>query len=287
LSTADVPAVPTVPDLLADATRQLAAAGVDSPRVDAELLLAAAAGVPRSRLLTLRSLPAEVRGRYAAWIARRRDREPVQHIIGTAPFRRIELAVGPGVFVPRPETELLVDAVLPHLRPLAAPLVFDLCAGTGALALAIADEVPGATVVAVEASPPAFDWLVRNSADRGSVVTLLGDVRDPALLREYAERADAVVANPPYVPDDVAVEAEVRADPHEAIFAGPDGMEILPAVAQRAAELLRPGGVFAVEHHDTQGEAVAQLLTRDGRWSDVADHADLAGRPRFATARRG
>jgi release factor glutamine methyltransferase len=277
---------PSVSDVLADATRELATAGVASPRVDAELLLAAASGVPRGRLLTLRSLPADVLARFAAWIVRRGDREPVQHIVGTAPFRRIELAVGPGVFIPRPETELLVDAVLPHLRGLAAPLVFDLCAGTGALALAIADEVPAATVVAVEAAPAAFDWLVRNATDRASVLPLRGDVRDPALLREYAERADAVVANPPYVPDDVAVEAEVRADPAEAVFAGPDGMAILPAVAQRAAELLRSGGRFAVEHDDTQGASVAELLSRDGRWCDVAEHADLAGRPRFATARR-
>ena len=273
-------------DVLAAGTRQLAAAGVTTPRVDAELLLAAAAGVPRGRLLSQRSLPGDVLERYVAWVARRGNREPVQHITGTAPFRRIELAVGPGVFVPRPETELLVDAVLPHLRALRAPLVFDLCAGTGALALAIADEVPDATVVAVEASPAAFAWLIRNVAGRASVVMVLGDVRDPGVLREYTGRADAVVANPPYVPDDVAVAAEVHADPPEAVFAGQDGMAILPAVAQRAAELLRPGGWFAVEHDETHGAAVEELLAQDGRWSDVADHADLAGRPRFATARR-
>jgi release factor glutamine methyltransferase len=277
--------VPDVRALLAAATEGLAAAGVSSPRVDAELLLAAAARTPRSRLLTIRELPAPVANRYHEWVARRAGREPLQHIVGTAPFRRIEVTVGPGVFIPRPETELLVDAVLPVLRAVDRPLAFDLCAGSGALALALEDEVPGATVVAVESSEEAVGWLRRNVVGR-LVTVVAGDVRDPEVVAAYRGRADAVVANPPYVPDDVEVEPEVHADPPAAVFAGPDGLAVLPAVAERAAELLRPGGWFAVEHHDTQGSAGAELLRRDGRWADVARHADLSGRPRYITARR-
>jgi release factor glutamine methyltransferase len=277
--------VPDVRALLAVATDRLAAAGVSTPRVDAELLLAAAAHTPRGRLLTLGELPAAVADRYQEWVARRGCREPLQHIVGTAPFRRIEVAVGPGVFLPRPETELLVDAVLPVLRAVDRPLAVDLCAGSGALAVALADEVPGAAVVAIESSDEALGWLRPNIAGRPLTV-VAGDVRDPAIVAAYRGRAHAVVANPPYVPDDVAVGPEVRGDPSVAVFAGSDGMAILPAVAVRAAELLRPGGCFAVEHHDTQGAAVVELLNRDGRWTDVADHRDLAGRPRYTTARR-
>lgn len=271
--------------MLAAAADRLAAAGVPNPRVDAELLLCAVLGVPRTQLLTMREVSAAALDRYTEWVARRAAREPLQHIVGTAPFRHLELAVGPGVFVPRPETELVVDAVLDQLRTVPAPLAVDLCAGSGALALALAAEVPAATVVAVEAAPAAFGWLQRNAAG-SRVRAVQADVRDEDALREYAARADAVVANPPYVPHGVAVQPEVRADPPEAVFAGPDGLALLPAVIDRAAQLLRPGGWLAVEHHDTHGDAVLDLLARDGRWLDASDHADLSGRPRYATARR-
>lgn len=271
--------------LLAGATRRLAAAGVPTPRVDAELLLADLAGVPRARLITLDDVPGPVAAAYDARIARRTAREPLQHITGRAPFRHLMLQVGPGVFVPRPETELLVDAVLPHLRGLAHPSVVDLCAGSGALALAVADEVPGARVVAVEASDAAAHWLARNAA--GTPVRLIvGDVRDPELLVALYGHVDAVVSNPPYVPLAVEVDPEVRADPAEAVFAGADGLDLMSTVVERAAALLRPGGVLALEHDDAHAAAVPALLARDGRWDGVADHADLAGRPRYATARR-
>ena len=271
--------------VLAAATQRLAAAGVSSPRVDAELLLAAVLDVPRSRLLAQHDVPDTALDRYTAWLDRRVAREPLQHIVGTAPFRHLELAVGPGVFVPRPETELLVDAVLPHLRRCPAPLALDLCAGSGALALALAAELPAAIVVAVESARPALDWLHRNAAG-SRVIAVQADVHDPDALRDYIGRADVVVSNPPYVPDDVPIAPEVRADPPDAVFAGSDGLALLPAVISRAAELLRPGGWLAVEHHDTHGPAVLDLLTRDDCWADAADHRDLADRPRYATARR-
>lgn len=276
--------------LLAEAAARLAVAGVSSPRVDAELLLAAVLGVPRSRLLTVGEVPASAAGTYAEHVARREAREPMQHITGTAPFRHLVLRVGPGVFVPRPETELLVDAVLPHLHSIDEPLVIDLCAGSGALALAIADEVPRARAVAVERSPAAVRWLTRNAA--GTTVTIrCGDVRDPELLRPLYGQADVVVANPPYVPlpptaAPGCVDPEVLADPPEAVFAGADGLEIMPAVLSRAALLLKPGGVLAVEHDDTHAIAVPALLAADAHWSCVTEHHDLAGRPRYTLACR-
>ena len=274
-----------VRSLLSEATARLRAAGVESPRVDAELLLAALLDVPRNRLRTLDDVPAPVAAAFGEHVARRAAREPLQHITGVAPFRHLVLAVGPGVFIPRPETELLVDAVLPHLRSLGAPVVVDLCAGSGALALSIAAELPGSQVLAVEASEDALAWLRRNAAGT-NVEVVAADVRDPEALRAWHGCVDAVVCNPPYVPGTAEVGTEVRADPPGAVFAGADGLELMSTVSSLAADLLRPGGILAVEHDDTHGSAVPALLARDGRWTDVVDHEDLAGRARYATGRR-
>lgn len=275
--------------LLVDGTARLAAAGIATPRVDAELLLTELLDVPRSQLITLDHVPESVAGEYEQWVARRAAREPLQHITGRAPFRTLMLAVGPGVFVPRPETELLVDAVLSELTSLEAPRVVDLCAGSGALALAIAAEVPAARVVAVEKSAAALRYLAGNASGT-SVQVVAGDIADPELLRPLDGTVDVVVSNPPYVPESTAVDPEVRADPPEAVFAGPDGLSLLPAVVTCAALLLRDGGLLAVEHDDSHGGRdggpIAHLLRADGRFADVADHPDLSGRPRFATARR-
>lgn len=271
--------------LLAEAAERLRTAGVDSARVDAELLLAALLDRPRSGLLTLDEVTDSVARTYGEWVTRRVSREPLQHITGTAPFRNLVLDVGRGVFVPRPETELLVDAVLPHLRSIQAPAVVDLCAGSGALGLAIADEVPGARVVAVEAAQSAARWLTGNAAGT-SVRVLIGDVRDPELLQPLYGRVDAVVSNPPYVPLPTDVAPEVLADPREAVFAGIDGLDLMATVAARAAALLRSGGVFACEHDDTHATSVPALLGRDERWTGIVDHDDLSGRPRYVTARR-
>lgn len=269
--------------MLAEATARLRAAGVDSPRADAELLLAAALQVSRGRLLTLQDVSPRVFREFHESVQRRAARVPLQHITGVAPFRHIELAVGDGVFVPRPETELLVDAVLPHLRGIDGPVVVDLCAGSGALALALADEVPGARVIAVEWAPSAIRWLTANTADTG-VEVVHGDVRAPTLLAGWTGRVDAVVANPPYVPSTTDVATEVRADPPEAVFAGADGLDLLPAVIDCAARLLRSGGVFALEHDDTHGDAAPALLVSDGRWTAIAARSDLSERPRYVVA---
>ena len=271
--------------LLTAAAARLRAAGVASSRVDAELLLAHCLGVDRSRLPLVDAVPAAAETRFAAALARRVRREPLQHIVGRAPFRHVELAVGPGVFIPRPETELLVDAVLPTLRATGAPVAVDLCAGSGALALAVADEVPGSHGYAVERSAAALHWLRRNTAGTG-VEVVAADVRDPALLAGLRATADAVLCNPPYVPAAVPVEPEVRADPAEAVFAGADGLELMPAVLARAAELLRPGGVVAIEHDDTHGESLPHLLAVHGAWRDIIAHRDLAGLARYVTAMR-
>ena len=269
---------------LADATARLRDAGVESARVDAEVLLAHCLGVERSRLSTVDGVDEAVRRDFVALVERRAAREPLQHICGSAPFRHLDVAVGPGVFVPRPETELLVDAVLPALAAVTAPIVVDLCAGSGALALSIAREVPGATVYAVELLPDALAWLERNAGTEIAVVA--GDLTDPTLLVQLNGRVDVVVSNPPYVPLGTDVEPEVRADPAQAVFAGADGLALMPAVIARAAALLRPGGALAVEHDATHGESVPHLLRSADAWRDVADHRDLAGTPRYATAVR-
>ena len=271
--------------LLADAARRLDAAGVASPRVDAEYLLAHCTGVPRSRLPLLSDVSAAQSAAFELALRRRERREPLQHLLGTVAFRHIELVVGPGVFVPRPETELLVDAVLAKLRTIEHPVVVDLCAGSGAIALAVADEVDGARVIAVERDPAALEWLRRNSDGTG-VTVVCGDVADPGLLPELHGRVHAVLCNPPYVPAAMPVEAEVLADPRGAVFAGADGLALMPAVIDRAAELLTSGAVVAIEHDDTHGTALPGLLRADGRWAEIDDHLDLAGRPRYVTATR-
>lgn len=271
--------------LLITATERLQAAGVASPRVDAELLLSHVLGVPRSRLLTVSSVHPSVVVTFDRLLGRRAKREPLQHILGRAPFRHLMLAVGPGVFIPRPETELLVDEALNFLRGSEAPLVVDLCSGSGALALSVAAECPGSRVIAVEREPDALTWLRRNAA-RTAVTVVEGDATDPELLAELRGTVDVVLANPPYVPAAAIVDAEVRADPAAAVFGGADGLAVVPHVIRRAAEWLRPGGLFATEHELSQGEVVPELLRMDGRWRDIAGHRDLTDRPRYTTALR-
>ena len=282
------PADDSLRAVLADAERELAAAGVASPRFDAESLAAHVLGVQRGHLVLKPRLDPAAERVLRVLVARRAAREPLQHLLGTAVLGPVEVAVGPGVFIPRPETELLLEWGVARLHAVASPLVVDLCTGSAALALAIAALRPDAEVHAVELDPDALAWARRNVAAHGGRVQLhASDVRASDLLPDLAGRVDLVVCNPPYVPDATPVPPEVRpGDPAVAVFGGPDGLAVIPDVVARAAALLRPGGAFAVEHDDTHAEAVPALLRAHRDLVDVAEHADLNGRPRYATARR-
>ncbi|MBV9487149.1 MAG: peptide chain release factor N(5)-glutamine methyltransferase [Frankiaceae bacterium] len=215
-------------------------------------------------------------------LAAREARTPLQHLIGTTGFRYLELAVGPGVFVPRPESELLVDTVLAALDGVSAPVVVDLCAGSGAIGLSVAHEHPSATVHLVERADDAFAWLTRNAAGHERVHLHHADLADAPPGLEG--RLDVVVSNPPYVAlhERELVDPEVRDhDPGVALWAGADGLDVIRQVADRARELLRPGGLVVVEHSDRHGE-VAPAVLREAGFLDVADHEDLTQRPRFA-----
>ena len=272
--------------VLATATKELAAAGVASPRADAELLAAHVLGVGRGRLPLIDTIRGDELRRFVALTGERAKRVPLQHLLGTAAFRHLELAVGDGVFVPRPETELLAGWGIGHTTPGAT--VVDLCSGTGAIALAVADEADPARVVAVERSPAALEFLRRNAAGVRAVEVVAGDVTDPGLLDELRGAVDVVLCNPPYVPTGTAVPPEVAEhDPAEAVFGGPDGLAVIRPVIALAAGLLRPGGVVGIEHDDRHADAVPALLRADGRFVEVTEHLDLTGRPRYATARRG
>jgi release factor glutamine methyltransferase len=278
--------------LLGDAGRRLAEAGVESPRVDAELLLAHALGVPRGRLLTLDEVAEDDAARFVALVEQRADRVPLQHLTGRAAFRFVELSVGPGVFVPRPETEQLAGWALDRLAGTDGPIVVDLGSGSGALALSIAHEHPGARVTAVERDPGAIAWTRHNAMARVAagdtpVGVVEGDMTDPALLPELDGRVIVVVSNPPYVPDDAVLPREVAEhDPPLALWGGPDGLDVVRGMLSVAARLLHAGGWLGIEHADQQGGTVPAVVRAHGSFTDVEDHPDLAGRPRFTTARR-
>ncbi len=284
-------------DLIAVAAARLRAAGVASPAYDAAELLAHALDTTRSRLPLVADVPAECAARFDALVERRAAREPLQHLTGVAFFRHVELAVGPGVFVPRPETELLAGWAIEHAAALVSRLagarpstsrcvVVDLCTGSGAIAKAIAHEVPEARVHAVELDQPAHAWAQQNLLGTG-VDLRQGDFR--TAFEDLVGTVDVVVCNPPYVPleawESVAVEARDH-DPHVALFSGDDGLDAIRALAVRAAVLLRPGGVVGVEHADVQGESAPALFAAEGSWDEVRDRRDLNDRPRFVTARR-
>jgi release factor glutamine methyltransferase len=271
--------------IVAAAADELAQAGVASPRVDAELIAAHVLEVPRGRLALIETVRPDQLHRITALVGERARRIPLQHLLGTAAFRHLELAVGDGVFVPRPETELLAGWGIE--RTAAGAVVVDLCSGTGAIALAVADESKAARVIAVERSPVALDYLRRNAIAFPSVEVVAGDVTDPGLLAAERGAVDVVLCNPPYVPDGTTVAPEVADhDPAEAVFGGADGLAVIRPVIALAATLLRPGGVLGIEHDDVHGDAVPDLLRSDGRFAEVTAHHDLTGRPRFATARR-
>lgn len=271
------------------ATALLSAAGIDSARYDAELLAAHLAGTDRGRLTLLEPPGAEFFRRYHDVVTARSRRIPLQHLIGTAAFGPVEVHVGPGVFTPRPETEAMLEWVCAQ-RLRTQPVIVDLCTGSGALAVALADHWPAARVIGIDDSDAALDYARRNV--EGTAVELVrADVTESVLLPELDRQVDMVVANPPYVPDHLASQAilepeVVQHDPPHALFGGPDGMTVIAAVVDLAGRWLRPGGLLAVEHDDTTSSSTVDLLTATELFDAIRAHQDLAGRPRFVTGRR-
>jgi release factor glutamine methyltransferase len=273
-----------------DAAEQtLAAAGITSAAVEAEQLAAHVLGIDRGRLRFAAEPGPDFYPRYQELVAARARRIPQQHLTGTAPFGPLTLHVGPGVFIPRPETEALFEwaaKTLDRERFSQAPVIVDLCTGSGALAVALARHRPDARVLAVDDSPEALQYARRNA--EGTAVRLLqADVTTPGLLPDLDATVDLLVCNPPYIPDGADLEPEVADhDPHHALFGGPDGMTVIHAVAELAGRWLRPGARMAVEHDDSTSDATVDALARTGKLRDVQPHRDLAGRPRFVTAVR-
>lgn len=267
------------------ATAVLAAAGIESARWDAEELAAHIAGIERGRLRFAEPVHDEFFAQYRAVITARSQRVPLQHLIGTVSFGPVTLQVGPGVFIPRPETEAVLAWAMAQQLPVR-PVIVDACTGSGALAVALARHWPAARVFGIDASASALAYARRNVG--GAAIELVrADVTMPGLLSELDGRVDLVVANPPYIPDGSVLAPEVADyDPRDALFGGPDGMRVISAVAGLAGRWLRPGGVFAVEHDDTTSIVTMELLAGTEFFDDIVARRDLAGRPRFVTARR-
>ncbi|KTR87148.1 peptide chain release factor N(5)-glutamine methyltransferase [Leucobacter chromiiresistens] len=289
---------PRTDALLGEVRQRLDDGGVADPATDAELLLAHVLGVTRGRVQALavmrEPLAPEAVAAVRELAEERARRIPLQHLTGRAPFRSIELAVGPGVFVPRPETEIVAQFAIDALQsvPDPEPLAVDLCTGSGALALALAHEVPSARVWAVELSAEARAWAERNIAEWGDgrVALVAGDATALSAIPELGPlvgRVHVVVSNPPYVPSGmVPRDPEVRDhDPQLALYGGVDGLDVVRSISRSARELLVPGGAVVIEHAESQGRAIREVLTADG-WRAAATHPDLTGRDRVTTALR-
>lgn len=285
-----MPSVSLAAVLRASATR-LADAGVPDPLVDAELLIAhvreQSRGEVQAAAIRGDALSEVERDAVENLISRRAAREPLQHLTGRAPFRHLELQVGPGVFVPRPETEIVVqfaiDALLNDAS--ASPIGIDLGTGSGAIAMAMATEVPHARIFAAELSPDAFVWAAKNTASAENLTLVNADLADA--FRDLDGTASVVISNPPYVPDEaIPRDPEVRLfDPKMALYGGADGLDIVRILSKRGQELLHSGGLLVLEHGELQGQAIRDILTQDG-WRAAATHRDLTQRDRATTALR-
>jgi len=279
-----------IKELLRQAKSQLDDSGIS--QVDAEHLLAHCLGVSRMDLhnpvileSTLATIVDEqtIEETFVTLVERRIGFEPLQYLTGTAPFRHLEIEVGPGVLVPRPESELLVEAVLQHISNMEGIVsVVDLGAGSGALSLAVATEAENARVIAVEKSPEAIFWLKKNVSRIDEKVRIVeGDVSDVLI----GVKCDLVIANPPYIPDDQVLPRDVAGfEPHIALFGGPTGIEIPREFIAAAARLLKSGGVLVIEHTEEQGLVIAAELALD--FENVVLHHDLNDRPRWSSAVR-
>lgn len=283
----------TLAEIRASAVEALDAAGIATPSVDAELLIGHSLGVSRGEVQAKAVMGTAVSEQDAAAIAeavrRRAAREPLQHITGRAPFRSLELAVGPGVFVPRPETEQVVQFAIDalHAAAVPSPIAVDLGSGSGAIALAMATEVPRTRVYAAENSPDAFVWTRRNFDECGAENATLQLIDLAEAFSGLDGTVDVVISNPPYIPAGaIPRDEEVRLyDPPHALYGGDDGLDVVRSVSQRALGLLHGGGLLVLEHGEEQAGSISALLAADG-WTAIASHRDLLGRDRATTAVR-
>lgn len=289
-------------DVLQDLTVQLADAGVDSSAHDATELLLAATGMSQTDLFLARREPATdeaALSRAEELASRRAAREPLQHILGSAPMMGLELAVGKGVFVPRPETELLAEWGINRLQEwqsvgVAVPKVVDLCTGSGALALSLADACPSASIAAVEIDDRALSWAAKNLTalqekwnPLRQVELRQGDATTAdSLLAPWLGQVHVLVSNPPYVPLSTSVSPEVKADPHHAVFGGEDGLDVIRPMIDAISNLLIDGGWVGIEHDDDSGADVAGLFAASGKFESIETYQDFAGRDRFTVAQR-
>lgn len=278
-----------ISEALEQATDRLSAAGVLSPSVDSEILCAHVMNVSRSELTTLlvlgQALTSSQLKDFLAMLARREKREPLQHITGLAPFRHLELEVGPGVFVPRPETEQVVSIAIEKMQKIQNPVIVDLCSGSGAITISLSTEIPGAKVYGVELSEEAFSFLKRNFLKYGLDQNLLRNQDLGTVFEELKSTVDLVVSNPPYIPNQaVPIDLEVQLyDPKLALYGGDDGLDVIRQISARAQYLLKPGGALLLEHADTQAVSVGELLLAEG-WQGVSSSKDLAGKDRMTFA---
>lgn len=274
-------------ELLTRGSELLASVGIQSAEVDAQLLVAHVLGISKGELQAKLFLDPEVSEveEIEALFRKRSERIPLQHLTGVAYFRNLTLEVGPGVFIPRPETEGVAELAIQMLRAVPGdPIAVDLCTGSGAIAISMATEVPNAKVYAWELNPESEPWLQKNL--RGNVELIMGDIADDhERFAELQGSVDVVISNPPYIPTwAIPRDLEVQLhDPDLALYGGEDGLDIIRVVSKRALELLRPGGYLVVEHADTQGQIVADLFQSDG-WTQISIHQDLTGRDRSVSA---
>jgi release factor glutamine methyltransferase len=278
-----------LPALLKQSAIQLSQAGVLSPDIDSELLAAHILGISRSELsvaIALNSIfPEDKIVAFSDAVSRRAKREPLQHITGLAPFRHLELFVGKGVFTPRPETEQVVSFAMEKIASLEQPIIVDLCAGSGAIALSFTTERADSNVFAVEKSEEAFEYLKQNSKRYGLELSQLSHVDLQDCLPEMDAVADLVISNPPYIPSEaIPVDLEVQLhEPSLALFGGADGLDVIRRILTKAKQLLRTGGLLVLEHADTQALSIRELLLAEG-WIDVESKKDLAGKDRMISA---
>lgn len=296
---------PELAEAVDDARRRFKAAGVASPMYDAKTIAADLLGASSHlgvQFMAPHEIPVDFFPRFEEAVSRREAREPLQHILGSAPFGIHDLKVGPGVFIPRPETEVLAEWAVATLDSYITDtdeeefaefeqrgmIVVDFGTGSGALAIYIAERTDADEVIGVELSRQAVAVAQENAAEYSNVRVISGDMTDPDLLERYSGKVTMVVANPPYVPyepeESGVLDPEIYRDPEEAVFSGEDGMDAIRGLIPVAARLLAPGGFLGIEHDDTTAAATRELVEQSGEFENIENLKDLTGRERFVTA---